>query len=193
MLRAIKKGAIALAILLGISLFLRAQTETSVQTGAMPQTIAALLADAGSVSLLAPDAIPQRGTFYSAQNRPPLPYDWNIDLPVYSLGNVIFVIDDTPVNYSAPGAWGATSLQGGDEGARSMGDPGLPSLPGDGGDGTNSGGGGVFWSDDFLSTNGLWLQITGITNDTVSLNLNNATNFVYEIFRTEALSGELTN
>jgi len=44
MLRAIKKGAIALAILLGISLFLRAQTETSVQTGAMPQTIAALLA-----------------------------------------------------------------------------------------------------------------------------------------------------
>jgi hypothetical protein len=74
-----------------------------------------------------------------------------------------------------------------------MGDPGLPSLPGDGGDGTNSGGGGVFWSDDFLSTNGLWLQITGITNDTVSLNLNNATNFVYEIFSTEALSGELTN
>ena len=55
------------------------------------------------------------------------------------------------------------------------------------GDGTNSGGGGVFWSDDFLSTNGLFLQIGGITNGVISLSINNATNFVYEIFSTETV------
>jgi hypothetical protein len=45
----IRNGAIALAILIGISLSSRAQTETSVPTGAMPPAIAALLAgvDAG--------------------------------------------------------------------------------------------------------------------------------------------------
>jgi hypothetical protein len=163
----IKKGAIALAILLGISFSLCAQTEVG--------------------ALVPPDAIPQHGTFYSTQGFPPMPEDLWPGLDVYSLGNGNFLIDDS----SNPGAWQGASLQIGAQGA-SMDDSGLPS-PGDGGDGTNSGGGGVFWSDDFLSTNGLFLQIGGITNGVISLSINNATNFVYEIFSTETLSEELTN
>ena len=45
-----------------------------------------------------------------------------------------------------------------------MDDSGAPSPPGDGGGGTNSSGGGVFSSDASFSTNGLWMQLTGITN-----------------------------
>jgi hypothetical protein len=50
---------------------------------------------------------------------------------------------------------------------------------GDGGDGTND-----FYSDSFnykVPTNGLWLEITNISNGYAWLNLHNATNLVYEI------------
>ena len=50
---------------------------------------------------------------------------------------------------------------------------------GDGGDGTNN-----FYSDSFnykVPTNGLWLEITNISNGYAWLNLHNATNLVYEI------------
>jgi hypothetical protein len=151
--------AIELALLMGISLSLRAQTETG--------------------ALVPPDARPQLATYYSV-NWPPLPYDWAPDLPVYSLGNGSFLIDDS----SCPGAWGATSLQGGAEGALSMGDSG---------DSTNSSGGGNSSYDASFSTNGLWLEITGITNGTIFLALNNATDMVYEIWSTEALTNSLTN
>jgi len=75
-----------------------------------------------------------------------------------------------------------------------MGDTGLPWPSGDGGDGgTNSPGGGD--SLYVIPTNGLFMQIGGITNGVISLSINNATNFVYEIFSTETatLSEGLTN
>jgi hypothetical protein len=133
-----QKAAIGLAIFLGINLSSRAQTE--------------------NISPVPPDQVPQLGTFYSTQNFPPLPFDWLPDLPVYSLGDGSFVIDDSSMNYSEPCAWGG------------------------GGDGTNSSDGGAPSPDSSFSTNGLWLQITGITNGTVSLSLNNATDFVYEVW-----------
>src|SRR5208283_4061506 len=83
----IKKGAIALAILLGISFSLCAQTEVG--------------------ALVPPDAIPQHGTFYSTQGFPPMPEDLWPGLDVYSLGNGNFLIDDS----SNPGAWQGASLQ----------------------------------------------------------------------------------
>ena len=164
----IKKGAIALAILLVFSLSSRGQTETG--------------------SPVPPDDVPQFGTFFSAQNWPPMPYDWAPDLPVYSLGNGRFLVDDSSVNYSDPGAWGGTWPQGSSEGARSMDDSGPPSPPGDGGGGTNSSGGVI--STYVFSTNGLWLQIVGISNGIVSLALNNPTNEVYAIWSsTDLLTG----
>jgi hypothetical protein len=86
-----------LALFLGISFPLRPQTET--------------------LTPVPPDEVPQFGTFFSAQNWPPLPFDWLPDLPVYSLGDGRFVIDDSSVSYSDPGAWGGKWSGSGDEGA----------------------------------------------------------------------------
>src|SRR5271157_6661813 len=182
----IEREAIALAILLGLSLSSRAQTETlsPVQPDAMPQTIAVLLVRGGSVSPLPPDAIPQSGTFYSAQNFPPMPFDWLPGLPVYSLGQGRFVIDDSSVDFSALGATGMSKSAGGNARMRPMDAP----LPPGGGGGTNSSGGGVSWSGSLLATNGLWMQLTGITNGIVSLTLNNATDMVYEIWSATSLT-----
>ncbi|MGP8199558.1 MAG: hypothetical protein ACLQU4_08675 [Limisphaerales bacterium] len=73
---------------------------------------------------------------------------------------------------------------------------GPPPLPGDGctnssDGGTNDYGGGTFSY--VFPTNGLWMQINGITNGIVSLTLNNATDLVYEIWSTESLTKSLTN
>jgi uncharacterized Zn-binding protein involved in type VI secretion len=163
---------IALAILLGISFSSYAQT--------------------GTLTPVPPDAVPQIGTFYSSQNWPPMPFDWAPDLPVYSLGNGSFVIEDSSVNYADPASWGGTWPRGGGEGARSMDDSGVPAPPGDGGS-TNLSGGGVFSSDASFSTNGLWMKLNGITNGIVSLTLNNGTDMVYEVWSTESLTNSLTN
>ena len=152
-----------LLFLFGITLSLRAQTLTP----------------------LPPDAVPPSGIFYSAQNRPPTPFDWSPDFPVYSLGQGIFIVDDSAADYSTNDSWTGRGRQGGNGRARPM-DDSAPSPPGDGGDGTNSYGGGSY-SDGFPWTNGLWLEITGITNGIASVNLNNATNQVYAIWSTTNL------
>jgi hypothetical protein len=147
-----KKGAIALGIFLGINLASRSQTE--------------------NLSPVPPDEVPQYGTFFSAQNFPPMPVDLWPNLPVYSLGNGSFLIDDSSVNYSA------------------MDDSGVTALPDDG---TNSSGGGGPSPDPSFSTNGLWIQITGINNGIVSLNLNNATDMVYEVWTKTNLNETIWN
>jgi hypothetical protein len=165
-------AAILTAILIGSSDVCHAQVQSEIN---------AELASLVDASPVPPDAVPETGTFFSAQNWPPMPYDWAPDLPVYSLGDGRFLIDDSSVNYSDTGAWGGTWPGGGAEGACSMDDSGPPSPPGDGG-GTNSSGGGVSSNGRPFSTNGLWLQITGITNEIVSVALNNPTNEVYAIW-----------
>ncbi len=84
----------------------------------------------------------------------------------------------------------------GNEGALTMDGSGAPLLPGDGGTnssdgGTNDDGGGTFSY--VFPTNGLWMQINGISNGIVSLTLNNATDMVYEIWSAESLTNSLTN
>ena len=166
-------AAILTALLIGSSDVCHAQVQTEINAEAIS------LVDASPVP---PDAVPENGTFFSAQNWPPMPYDWAPDLPVYSLGDGRFVIDNSSVSYSDPGAWGGTWPRGGGEGARSMDDSGVPALPDNGDNGTNSSGGGVSSNGTPFSTNSLWLQIVGITNDIVSVALNNSTNEVYAIW-----------
>ncbi len=61
---------------------------------------------------------------------------------------------------------------------------GPPDIGGDGGGNTNSPP--VF---NFTQpTNGLWLEMTGVSNGTAYLNLHNATNYVYEVFSTTDLN-----
>ncbi len=158
----IKMGAIGLALLLGIG----------------------LAASARTLSPLSPDAVPQSGTFFSAQDRPPMPFDWLPGLPVYALGQGNFLVDDSAVNYSAIDANGMSHPSSG-----TMDDTGVPAPPGgwgDGGDGTNSPGG--VSSSYVLPTNGLFLTITGLTNGVLSLTLNDATDMVYEIFSSLSLT-----
>ncbi|MGD0816507.1 MAG: hypothetical protein ABSA83_23195 [Verrucomicrobiota bacterium] len=177
---------IAVAIILSFSFSLRAQMETAspAPAGAAPETVAALLAaaGAGSVSPLPPDAIPQRGTFFSL-DYPPMPTDWAAGCPVYALGQGRFLIDDS--------SWEGTGRQGDAEMASSMDDSGLPPLPDGSGNGTNLSGGQIFSY--VVPTNGLWMQINRITNGIVSLTLNNATDMVYEIWSAESLTNSLTN
>jgi hypothetical protein len=87
---------------------------------------------------------------------------------VWDLGNGNYLLDDVdfqPQFFS---------------GGRTMEDYGPPAPPGAGGGGeggTNSSGGGS--SAYVFPTNGLWLQITGITNGVACLTLNNGTDYVY--------------
>jgi len=105
---------------------------------------------------------------------------------VYAIGQDIFVVDDTSVDYSAP----ATGISPAD-GDMDSGVPQIPGEGGEGGNGTNSSDG-ESSSYTFL-TNGLYLNILGITNGIASLTLNNATDMVYEIFSTVSLTNPVWN
>ncbi len=78
--------------------------------------------------------------------------------------------------------WGATIRGGGGFHANDSGPPEVGG--GDGGGSTNSPPAFNFTQ----PTNGLWLEMTGVSNGTAYLNLHNATNYVYEVFSTTDLS-----
>jgi hypothetical protein len=137
------------------------------------------------------DLLPPGGTFWSAQHAPgsrepwpPLPNSFGMG--AWPLGNGdVFLLDDR--NF----VWGqrkkskrVTTLQSGG-GVHAMDEP---SVPGDGGgdDGDDDSGGGS--SIIPFSTNGLWLQILYVSNSVAYLNLMNATDYVYEIYSTAALT-----
>jgi hypothetical protein len=129
------------------------------------------------------------------------------NLPVYAITGNSFLVDDTGGQVLASGSPLATQtgrammtsvletqantvanliaqIQGATVNTGSgmlVMDASSPMIPGGGG-GTNSDGG--FYSDSFnytVPTNGLWLQITNVANGLAYLNLNNATDLVYEI------------
>jgi hypothetical protein len=80
-------------------------------------------------------------------------------------------------------AWGGTIPAGG--GFHSDGPPAI-------GDGGSDGGGSTNSPPAFnytIPTNGLWLAMTGVTNGMAWLNLNNATDYVYEVFSATNLPG----
>jgi hypothetical protein len=113
--------------------------------------------------------------FYSAQNPdwPPLPADimW---LPVWPLGNGMYVLDDTNVDYAA--------LAQSQSAAHGQAAGGMHAMDDNGGE---------FTPDFSFATNDLWLQMTTVTNGMAYLNLNDATDQVYEIFTKTDLT--LTN
>jgi hypothetical protein len=134
--------------------------------------------DLSSLTPLSSNAIPVFGNFYFINNfgltrlpgldafGPPLPGDTRPDLPVYSLGDGNFMIDNS--NDPNGNALQAAMSRGGmmlDSGGLT------PMLS--------------------FSTNGLWLQMNGVTNGLAYLDLNNASNQVYEILTKTDLS--LTN
>lgn len=127
------------------------------------------------------EAIPPTGTFYSSQGWPPRPYDWVPDSPIYALGSNSFIIDDSSADYST-GDLTDAEVRGG-SGVRPMDDEGGGLLPltGDGSVTNSSDGGSSSYGYSF-ATNGLWLQVVNVTNSIVTLNLNNATDMVYEIW-----------
>jgi hypothetical protein len=134
--------------------------------------------DLSALQLVDSNSIPLFGNFYFAQNYgitratgldafgPPLPSDLRPDLPLYSLGNGNYVIDDYGVDYSAQSAAMSRGRM------MSMGED-------------DSGGVTPMFS---FSTDGLWLEMTGVTNGLAYVNLHNATNQVYEILTKTNLS-----
>jgi hypothetical protein len=113
---------------------------------------------------LSADQMPLVGTFYSAAHPQIAPLPGNLfGLSGWDLGNGIYLMDD--LDGSSVGGFHA------------MDDSALYSG-GVGDEFTNSVTPYVF------PTNGLWLWITNMADETVYANLNGATNYVYEIFST---------
>jgi hypothetical protein len=119
--------------------------------------------------------LPDSGTLWSAQHSPvslepwpPLPIGF-LNVPAWPLGDDVFVLDDLNVNYSAL-AQAATRQKA----------SGIRAMDEEGGD----------FSPDFsIPTNGLWLQITGVSNSLAYLTLNGTTQDVeYEILSKTALT-----
>ncbi len=128
----------------------------------------------------AAESAPKSGTFYSAQfpNQPPLPCNIN-NVPVWNLGGGVFLLSDLDINYSLRPL--ASSMTAGRMSAMDA-----PS-PGDGSGDGESDGYGNFNSTYTFPTNGLWLEITNVSNGRSYLNLHNATNQVYAIWSTTNL------
>jgi len=116
--------------------------------------------------------LPLVGMFYSALNptNPPAPANFN-SLPAWDLGSGNYLLDD--LDSASQSLYGMRAMDSG------------PPAPGDGGSG---GGGSTNTFSYTFDTNGLWLELTGITNDIISLNLNNATDQVYEVWSTASLT-----
>ncbi|MGA2854651.1 MAG: hypothetical protein ABSE90_11060, partial [Verrucomicrobiota bacterium] len=129
------------------------------------------------------DSLPRFGTFYSAQHSPGSPEPWPPmpgnarQVPVWNLGDGIYLLNDEQVDYSVSPS-SMRMARGRMMAANGMEPPGAVG----GGDGTNG-----FYSDSFYytpPTNGLFLEVTNVSNGFAYLNLHNATNAggVYEIF-----------
>jgi hypothetical protein len=134
------------------------------------------------------DSTPRYGTFYSAQHAPgtrsawpPLPGNPN-NLPVWNLGDGVYLLADQQWNYSLP-PLSSSMAGGGMMAADGMGPPG-------------SGGTNIAYGADNLmppdyGTN-LWLGISSVANGVVSLSLSNTvytqTGEVYEVMSKTDLS-----
>jgi hypothetical protein len=129
-----------------------------------------------STTPLSADQLPVIGTFYSAANPQIAPAPINsLGYPAWNVGNVgtieIYLLDDLSDTDSGGGFHAMDDSE--------------PPIPDGGGDG---GGTYEFTNTYSFPTNGLWLQITNISNGSAFANLNGATDYVYEIFSTTNLS-----
>lgn len=121
------------------------------------------------------DSLPLVGTFYSAANpaMPPMPGDIN-GLPAWPLGGNVYLLDD--LDYFSGG------------GMHAMDDSGGPGF--DYGDDYDYP---PYFNDYSLLTNGLWLEITNVSNGQAYLNLHNATDYVYEVWSKTDLAAPCWN
>lgn len=131
-----------------------------------------LCAQTDELRLVPPYAVPAAGTFWSLQkldSEPPMPYDPFPDLPVYSLGDGIFLVDDSSVDYAALRiqAAGAALVTAGIEAAQT----------------TQS------WQSGVGFGCGLWLSL-GASNDVALLSLHNTREG--QIYTVWSLEGDLS-
>jgi hypothetical protein len=129
-------------------------------------------------------SVPSSGTFWSASmSFPPSPFDPLPQLPLYAYGpasNQVYVYDDENFDYSDSSSAEASANDGG---MLPM-DDGDPLTPPGGGTNTSGGGGGSSFAYPDFTTNDLWLQITGVTNQTAALVIHppwNVTNGMYDL------------
>ncbi|MGB8369562.1 MAG: choice-of-anchor L domain-containing protein [Limisphaerales bacterium] len=161
-----------------------AQTTTiSIQAlhSASADDLAVMLQAIEETTPLPADSVTPWGTFWSVQhlNWPPLPGNIN-NVPAWDLGGDVYLLDDLGVDY--------VELQ---RESAAMGPP----MPGGGGGDTNSYAGyGSGFQAQVFTTNDLWLQINGLTNDetgwTVNLTIHtpwNDTNLTHDLLYTVSL------
>jgi hypothetical protein len=161
-------GSAGIAFVLAITSILHAQATTAFVPSTSAANLNSMLQAVETATPQAAESVPSVGTFWSAQNPkwPPLPCNIN-NLDAWNLGNGVYMLDDFDFDYQAQAQSRAMAT-----GVPSPGDDGY----GDGGDYTSS------YVSCIIDTNRLYLEITGITNGQVDLNLHNGTNQVYCIF-----------
>jgi hypothetical protein len=186
--------------ILGLIFILRAQDTATMD--ATPVTgmsdLEVMLQAVESVPPMPAEDATNGSTFYAAQHYPgstepwpPLPGDV-AGLPAWDLGDGIYLLDDRGYvwgHHRRRATVSTTTLSGSMTAMVDM-------NPGDAGDDTNDDAGGYspsFTGGTPIDTNGLWLQIFGLTNGTAYLSLNNATDQVYEIMTTVALTNGVNN
>ena len=123
--------------------------------------------------------VPTDGRYYSAKtpDGPPMPGSMN--LPAWNLGDNVWLLDDLNLGSAT----------------RSMSMMSADDLSPGGDDSTNSDDNysPMFSSSYSIDTNGLWLEITNVSNGWSYLNLHNATNQTYCIWSTTDLTTPFTN
>jgi len=175
----IVSGIIAL-----VSLVHGQTTTISIQSlhSASAEDLAVMLQAIEETTPLSAESVAPWGTFWSVQNLnwPPLPGNIN-NVPAWDLGGDVYLLDDLDVDY--------VELQ------RESAAKGAP-MPGGGGGSTNSYDGyGSSFQAQVFTTNDLWLQIDGVTNDgtglTVTLTIHtpwNDTNLTHDLLYTTSLA-----
>lgn len=161
---------------------LHGQRTFTIATNLTLQDVAVAAAAATQADPVPATNVSPVGMFYSAQDisLPPVPGNF-YNMAVWPLGDNCFLLDDLAGDVQAASSPGDRVK-----------DDGGPPGPGDGGGGTNGNGynNGLSYT---FSTNGLWMQIVGITNGLAYLNLENATDQVYEVWSSESLTNPLAN
>jgi hypothetical protein len=178
---------LALVFLIGLSLSHAQETATSGSSQGvnLMSDTEVLLQNIESVPPAAASTAPRTGTFWSAQHAPgtrspwpPLPSDNG--LPVWNLGDGVYLLDDLQVDYSP-----SISMAGG---MMSPDDFGLP------GGGTNNGSPPLL-TPPVYTTNDLWLQMIGVTNTTAYMTIHppwTVTNGVWDLYYTTNLTAPAT-
>ncbi len=192
------------SLILGLHLLYAQETTTTIQSGATTagnldwsavSDMQVVLSAIEQTTPISQDALPQVGTFWSAQHSqassepwPPFPSSFGHPawaLPDGNTNNNIFLLDDINFNYSAPQT-ASLATKGGMQamddsgpipaGLTNSGSGGSPNGPITGAGGTP------------IDTNSLWLQITNDVAGIAYLALNNATDQVYAIWSGTNLS-----